>query len=496
MDKIAILGLGKTALSLIRHALDDDIYDITVIEQKERDQFEHIEKDIKFLSDEGIKFHFGTQDLDLLKSKDIVTISPGFKPDSEIIQHIIRLVEKNELQYLTDLDLFLAKLNSIKETVKAVNYVAITGTNGKTTSSELTAHLLDTIAVGNNGNPMLDFWSQSKSNKAVLELSSFQLFYSKAVNIHKFPPQAAIYLNLTEDHMDWHRDMGEYKWSKKKLFALSNTKDNSLIFNYDDAYLRELAIEFIVNKKSLNDFTENEEEKIQTNIKFFSTKEDLAMNPLLSNLDCAYLNEGSFYFRINGEVKELCKVSTTKLKGEHNYANCLASILACSDFTDIYNDEFINKLASFKAVPHRLEYISNINGKDFFNDSKATNPESAIKSLNAFDNCIAIVGGKNKNLNLDTLVRTLTIKAKFVYLIGELKDSLAEELEKLNFNSYKKISDLDEAVELALAFPENLPVVLAPASSSFDMFKSFEERGDIFKEIVLKFAAQHNKLNF
>lgn len=487
MEKIAILGLGKTALSLIRHALDDNIYNISVIEKKGRDQFEHIEKDIQFLSDEGIKFHFATQDLALVKDVNIVAISPGFKPDSEIIQYIFKLVEKDKLNYLTDLDIFLAKLHSIKDTVNAVNYVAITGTNGKTTTAELTAHLLETVAVGNNGSPMLDFCSLSRSNKAILELSSFQLFYSKTVNIHKYPPQAAIYLNLTEDHMDWHKDMDEYKWSKKKIFTLSTQNKNSLIFNYDDPYLKELAIEFLVNKKSLNDFTEKEEEKIKTKIKFFSVKENLAMNPLLSNLDCAYIADDKFCFKLNGEVKQLCELSTTKLKGEHNYANCLASILASSDFLDIYNEEFITKLKSFKAVPHRLEYISSINGKDFYNDSKATNPESAIKSLNAFHSSIAIVGGKNKNLDLSKFLETLKTKTKFVYIIGELKDTIASGLDQLNFKDYKKVSDLEEAVELASACPEAIPVVLAPASSSFDMFKSFEERGEIFKDIILRY---------
>ncbi|NQY80850.1 MAG: UDP-N-acetylmuramoyl-L-alanine--D-glutamate ligase [Candidatus Caenarcaniphilales bacterium] len=488
MEKIAILGLGKTALSLIRHALDDDIYNISVIEQKERNQFEQIEKDIQFLSDEGIKFHFGTQDLTLLDDVNIVAVSPGFKPDSEIIQHIIKLVEEDKLKYLTDLDLFLTKLHSIKDTVNAVNYVAITGTNGKTTTSELTAHLLETVAVGNNGRPMLDFWSLSRSNKAVLELSSFQLFYSKTVNIHRYPPQAAIYLNLTEDHMDWHRDMDEYKWSKKKMFALSTKKENSLIFNYDDPYLRELAIEFLVNKKSLNDFTEKEEEKIKTKIKFFSVKENLAVDPLLSNLDCAYISDNEFSFRLNGEVKELCPLSVTKLKGEHNYANCLASILAASDFLDIYDSEFTAKLSSFKAVPHRLEYVNSIDGKDFYNDSKATNPESAIKSLNAFESSIAIIGGKNKNLDLSKFLETVKTKTKFVYIIGELKDTIASGLDQLNFKDYKKVSDLEEALELASAYPAAIPVILAPASSSFDMFKSFEERGEIFKDIVLRFS--------
>jgi UDP-N-acetylmuramoylalanine--D-glutamate ligase len=237
MDKIAILGLGKTAFSLIRHALDDELYDITVIEQKERNNFKELMSQIDFLTQEGVKFHFGTQDTSLLDDVSIVAISPGFQPDTEIIQYICKLVEQDRINYLTDLDLFVTKLQDLETTVNAVRYIAVTGTNGKTTTSELTAHLLGTKAVGNNGTPFLDFWGYSRANVAVLEVSSFQLFYSKRSILERFPAQAAIYLNLTEDHLDWHRSMDEYKTSKKKLFNLSSDYENSLIFNYDDPYL-------------------------------------------------------------------------------------------------------------------------------------------------------------------------------------------------------------------------------------------------------------------
>lgn len=489
MEKVAILGLGKTALSLVRHALDDDIYNIKVIEKKERDAFGEIENKIKFLSDEGIEFHFGTQDLSLLDDVSIVAISPGFKPDSEIIQYIIKQVEEDKLSYLTDLDLFLTKLHGLQETVNAVNYVAITGTNGKTTSSELCAHLLDTVAVGNNGKPMLDFWSYSRSNKAVLELSSFQLFYSKTNSIHKYPPQAAIYLNLTEDHLDWHRDMNEYKWSKKKLFTLSTFKENTLIFNFDDLYLRQLGLEFAGNAKAMNDVTENPKDQIKTKVKFFSVEHNLAELNTMVNFDCAFLDNNELKIRNKGEVQSVCSIDDIKLKGKHNYSNCLASILAANDFMDIFSEEFKERLSSFKAVPHRLEYIASVRGKDFYNDSKATNPESAIKSINAFETPICIVGGKNKNLNLDILIETLLSKAAYVYILGELKDEIASLLEQKEFTNYKKIQDLDEAVELSLAYEGNNTVLLTPASSSFDMFKSFEDRGEKFKEAVLKHSS-------
>jgi UDP-N-acetylmuramoylalanine--D-glutamate ligase len=483
MDKIAILGLGKTAFSLIRHALDDELYDITVIEQKERNSFQELMSQINFLTQEGVKFHFGTQDTSLLDDVSIVAISPGFQPDTEIIQHICTLVEQDKIKYLTDLDLFITKLQDLETTVNAVRYIAVTGTNGKTTTSELTAHLLGTKAVGNNGTPFLDFWSYSRANVAVLEVSSFQLFYSKQSILERFPAQAAIYLNLTEDHLDWHRNMDEYKTSKKKLFNLSSDYENSLIFNYDDPYLLGLAHEFNAEKNILSEAL--------SRIKFFSSTINLNEKPELNEFDVAFLHDDFFHLRLKGKIKKICHIDSIQLKGTHNYSNVLSSLLACSDFTDVANAEFIAKLQSFKPVEHRLEFVAKINGKDFYNDSKATNPESAIKSLTAFDKCLAIVGGKDKGLDLDEFIKVLTERAEAVFIIGELSDKIADALKNQNYQNFVKVKDLEKAINAALASPQEIPVILCPASSSFDMFKNFEERGNIFKNLVLQKMNYH-----
>lgn len=487
MEKIAILGLGKTAFSLIRHALDDELYDITVIEKKGVEAFQEAASQINFLKEEGVKFHFNTQDLSLLDGIDIVAISPGFPPDSDIIQHVCKLVEEDKLKYLTDLDLFITKLQDLEKTVNALKYAAITGTNGKTTTAELTAHLLSTKAIGNNGTPFLDFWSYSRANVAVLEVSSFQLFYSKQSIIEKFPPQAAVYLNLTEDHLDWHRNMKEYETSKKKLFQLSYDYSNSLIFNYDDPYLLELARSFYREKSEINNCCDiSNKPRILSNIKLFSSTLNLSERADLMDYDLAYLEDGKFCLRLANKRKTVCSIDEVQLKGNHNYSNILAALLACSDFVDVSSESFIDRLRSFKPVEHRLEFVARINDKDFYNDSKATNPHSAIKSITAFDRCLAIVGGKNKGLDLNEFLDVLAERAEEVFIIGELSDSIADSLAMKGYQNYHKMENLEKAVEAALASPHKLPVVLSPASSSFDMFKNFEERGRIFKEIVLK----------
>jgi UDP-N-acetylmuramoylalanine--D-glutamate ligase len=226
-------------------------------------------------------------------------------------------------------------------------------------------------------------------------------------------------------------------------------------------------------------------------IKLFSSTVNLSEKPELDEFDVAFLHDDFFHLRLKGKIKKICHIDSIQLKGTHNYSNVLSSLLACSDFTDVANAEFISKLQSFKPVEHRLEFVAKINGKDFYNDSKATNPESAIKSLTAFDKCIAIVGGKDKGLDLHEFIKVLTERAEAVFIIGELSDKIADALKNQNYQNFVKVKDLEKAINAALASPQEIPVILCPASSSFDMFKNFEERGNIFKNLVLQKMNYH-----
>jgi UDP-N-acetylmuramoylalanine--D-glutamate ligase len=294
--------------------------------------------------------------------------------------------------------------------------------------------------------------------------------------------------------------MDEYKTSKKKLFNLSSDYENSLIFNYDDPYLLGLAQEFNVEKNilsqaSLEEYSDEDEEtpasKVLSKIKLFSSTVNLSEKPELNEFDVAFLHDDFFHLRLKGKIKKICHIDSIQLKGTHNYSNVLSSLLACSDFTDVTNAEFIAKLQSFKPVEHRLEFVAKINGKDFYNDSKATNPESAIKSLTAFNKCIAIVGGKDKGLDLHEFIKVLTERAEAVFIIGELSDKIADALKAQNYQNFVKVKDLEKAINAALASPQEIPVILCPASSSFDMFKNFEERGNVFKDLVLQKMNYH-----
>jgi UDP-N-acetylmuramoylalanine--D-glutamate ligase len=312
----------------------------------------------------------------------------------------------------------------------------------------------------------------------------------------------AVYLNLTDDHLDWHKDLEEYRLSKQKLFQIPETDEEqsfTWVLNYDDKVCCELG------EYGLWQLAETEQSNLD--IAFFSTKNSLvklnqyARSSAFCENGILYLakflpdavddqyggivevnEEGHYYVKI-----PLLKVSDLNLVGEHNYSNLLAGILA-ADAVGLALEKIIESLKSFTAVPHRLEFIGEHAGHKFYNDSKATNPDSANKALEAFEQSIIICGGKNKNLDLGDFINKLAQKAYAVVLIGELSQELKQGLQERNFEKFSFANDMDEAVGRALDFGKGnqLPIVLAPASSSFDMFKNYEERGEKFKQSFSK----------
>ncbi len=431
-----IAGYGKSSIAAIDFYLQNyPQVSIKVSELKSQDSFD--QEQIKIYKTRGVSFEFSKQSPEFFDSeqKTFIMISPGIPPRAPIIQAIFKLAQKPHIEYGTDFDLFTREVAS--------NYIAITGTNGKTTTTSLIAYALELEPIGNIGKPFLAF----NKNDAIhiCELSSFQLFYSQL----RFKPKIAIHLNLTEDHLDWHQDFDEYKDSKAKLF----TDDSLCVLNYDDPVTKELG-QGLANKK------------------FFSTK-----------IKADAFLEGKQIFDSDDL---LCRVEDLILVGEHNFSNILAASLALRAY-GLENFQLISALKSFKPVSHRLEYLTEISGNKIYNDSKATNPDSAIRSLEAFDKSIVICGGKNKNLDLDAFISSLKQRAFAVIAIGELQDLILTTLE--DFKNKEPAGSMEEAFTKAMTFTENndYPIVLAPASSSFDMFDSYEQRGQVFKDIALKY---------
>lgn len=415
VNSLTILGYGISARSTLDYFLTHKPnVKLKLSELKARENFQGIDD----YQAKGVEFEFGNQSLDFIAA-DFVMVSPGIPPHAPIIKQL----RETGIKMGTDLDLFMQQVSA--------QVLAVTGTNGKTTTASLLAHLFDTQALGNIGLPFLEFPKLTNQEIFVLELSSAQIFYSQLLK----PVDCSIYLNFTDDHLDWHKDLNEYREAKARLFK----HNGLLVLNQDDATCKTLA---------------------NANTQFFSTESEAN----------AYYKEGTLYL----EGSKLIDCEDLKLVGKHNYSNILAAVLAANNFS-LDRETIKTRLQSFKPVPHRLEYVASVNGHKCYNDSKATNPDSAIKALEAFDSCIAIVGGKNKNLDLSEFISVLEKKTKLVIAIGEIQ---------AQFPMAVQAQSLEAAVELALAHESNLPVVLAPASSSFDMFSGYQERGDKFKELI------------
>jgi UDP-N-acetylmuramoylalanine--D-glutamate ligase len=481
-----LLGFGKTTISTAKY-LNSNFKEakIKISELKEKENFDL--SIIEELEKTGIEFEFGKQTENFIFEKDaFIVISPGIPPKVELIQKILH----SDFDHGTDLDLFAAVLSDEQ------NYVSITGTNGKTTTTSILSHIFNSPSLGNIGTPFLEFDKEFFPNFAC-EISSFQAFYSKHFQDLKIP-KVSIFLNFTADHLDWHRDLNEYHAAKAKLFCQSEKEENYWILNFDDPKVKNLGL------------NSNFKANTKTKVCYFAT-DDISYALSESCPFVAYIKNKRLYLaQYLGDASgadlvgdaivsvndnddyfvelPLLKLEELKLVGKHNYTNILAASLAAylMKFDLSY---IIEKLEDFTPVPHRLEYIREIGNNKVYNDSKATNPDSTIKAIESFDQSILILGGKEKNLDLTEFLNRVSKKAYAVVAIGEIKDKIYNRLRELNFDKVRRAESLEEALSICVLYTDNnnYPIVLSPASSSFDMFKGFEDRGNQFKEIVLKY---------
>lgn len=495
LKRVSILGFAKSAISAIDYLLDHtEVKTIHVSELKVQDDFDQMEiarlEKKAYNKSVELAFEFSKNNINFIKDSDFIMLSPGIPPRAPVLKAIKEAGLSDLLG--TDIDLFGMAIDAEPG---EHNYVSVTGTNGKTTTTSLIAHIFDTEALGNIGTPVLSYKSlgektyglvqvdftetdkelkhetfyEDKNTPFILEISSFQAFYSTRLKA----PKVSVHLNFTPDHLDWHSSLDEYREAKEKLFLVQN-KDDFSILNYDDTNVRALA-EKLASEERLAAGKD-------TRIRFFSTDSKLDWMQ-----DSAYLDGEKLVIRKANQEHVIAEIGDLNLVGKHNYSNALAAILV-ADSLGLDHEIIADKLESFMAVEHRMEYVATIDGKKIYNDSKATNPESAIKSVDAFDKSIVIVGGKDKGLDLDAYLEVLAKKAAKVVAIGELRETFKEGLAAKGFKNTELAESLEDALKSALAEKESLPVILAPASSSFDMFKNFEVRGQKFKELVHKIA--------
>ncbi len=443
MDKVFIIGAGKSGISAGLLARRKGYSRVLISENNSSENFTEA---IQILEKNNIEFEFGKHSYELLDDFDLVVASPGVPPNSQIIKEATNRGKK-----------------IISEIEFAYQYIqnpiiAITGTNGKTTTTALIDYIFKTagiksVTAGNIGTPLSDVVDEVDSETIiVLEISSYQLD-----RIEKFKPNVAIILNITPDHIKYHGDYETYRDAKFKIFANQDEQD-LLILNFDDkeTYLA----------KSLARGT----------IAYFGLEHSEKGAYIQGNEVCLRFPDAS-----NEEV--IMKTGEIKIPGIHNLYNSLAGIIAARYF-EVKKEDIRKALMNFSGVEHRLEFVGTIDGVDYINDSKATNVDAAYYALQSYNRPIVwIAGGRSDNNDYVFLNDIVANNVKAIVAIGEARGEIFS-----NFCTMKRCyleDSLEEAVYRAKEIAEPGDIVLfSPACKSFDMFINFEHRGKVFKEIV------------
>ncbi len=392
----------------------------------------------------GVTLELGGHQDKTFIEQDLIVPSPGVPADFPQLV----LARKAGVKIWSEIELAYRFLNG--------SLVGITGSNGKTTTTALIEHILrgaglPTLLAGNIGTPLISLVEQTKKNTVtVVELSSFQLEL-----VDTFRPNVGLFLNLTPDHLDRHHTLKAYGDAKARIFE-NQTADDAAILNADDAG----AAAYAPSKPQ---------------VYWFSRKQRVAQG--------AYLRGEEVVLRIDGEDHTVLCRGEIPLAGAHNLENVLAATIA-TKLAGAGVPAIAAGVRSFAGVEHRLEFVAEINGVRYYNDSKATNVDATLKALDAFPGRILIIlGGKDKDSDYTVMQQPLREKAILALLIG----AAAEKIEKQIAGSVAidRAGTLQRAVETAAhtAHPGDI-VLLAPACASFDQFENYEQRGRIFKELV------------
>ncbi len=441
--KVSVIGAARSGLAVAKllKRLNADVFisDVKKIEEIKYVKFTTNELDLL-----GIKYEFGGHS-DRIFDCDFIVISPGVPSSADIVVKAKNMGIK-----------VLSEIEVASWFCKAP-IVAVTGTNGKTTTTSLIGFILKnagfkTIVAGNIGAPFSDFvLDVDEESVVVLEVSSFQLDH-----IETFKPKVAVLLNITPDHLDRYTSFGDYILSKFRIFK--NQKENDFaVYNYDDEIVQPYV-------ESLN------------LIKMpFSVVERLPVG--------AFIDDGYIVLKFENKEERIAKMGEIKIRGIHNVYNSLAAALAARAME--VKDEIIREsLKAFEGVAHRLEFVREINGVKFINDSKATNVNSLWYALESFDEpIILIAGGRDKGNDYSKVYDLVKKKVKLIVAIGESKEKIYNEFKTLT--NVVKVNSMEEAVKISFenAIPGDV-VLLSPACASFDMFDDYEHRGEVFKKLV------------
>jgi len=446
--KVAVLGIGISHTPLISYLYNLGA-DITAFDKSDETK---LKTTLEAFKDMDIKYSLGEGYLDNLGGFDLLFRTPGMRYD---IPQILAAKEEGT-EITSEMEVFFE--------LCPAQIFAVTGSDGKTTTTTLIYNMLKEQGYncwlgGNIGIPLLSKIDEIKdTDKVVLELSSFQLHTMTK------SPHIAVVTNVSPNHLDIHKSMDEYVFAKKNIFTHQSARDK-LVLNFD------------------NDITRGFANEAQGKVVYFSRKSNLEQG--------AMLRDDMLIYKDGESVTEIVKANDIIIPGVHNIENFLAATAAVVDYVD---SDIIKRVATtFTGVEHRIELVRELNGIKFYNDSIASSPTRTIAGLNSFkDKVILIAGGYDKKIPYDDLGPVIAEKVKCLVLIGQtapkIEKALKDETERTEKGSdipLYKCSSLEEAVQTAYSIASSGDIItLSPASASFDMFKSFEERGNKFKEIV------------
>jgi UDP-N-acetylmuramoylalanine--D-glutamate ligase len=450
--KILVVGLGKTGVALAQFLVQQGAQ-VTVTDHKSKPE---LSTQLEQLGDLPIKYELGGHSPKTFIAQDLVVLSPGVPSNLKIFDYA-------RSQGIKITGEFEFSCGFIKEPI-----IGMTGTNGKTTVAKLTEAILRESGIktwvgGANERPMVEYLrGEDRAQVVISEVSSFMLEHCD-----NFSPMNVVFTNLAENHLDRYRSMEEYVNAKRRIFKNTNQATTSIL-NADDNAVVELARDPAVQRGR---------------IFYFSRKP--ALEPQIMNIGGAVNIGDEIKVRTGPEIESF-NIKNMKMRGKHSVENIMAAILASREHGA--TREAVQKvIETFSGLPHRIEYVRKVGGVFFYNDSKATNVHAVLRALDTFDeNVILIAGGKDTNLNYEPLRNIVKRKVKTLILVGEAKERINRDLG--DFSETFLIGTFEEAVLIAYQKSRIGDVVLlSPGCSSFDMFDSFEERGDYFKELDKKF---------
>lgn len=444
--EVLVIGTGISGIGAARLLLQVGARPV-LFDGNDKLDIEEIRKKLEGV--EGIRIVLGEVPEEMKEKIDLLVISPGVPIDSPLVEEF----QKKNVPVIGEIEL-------ASQFAKG-KIVAITGTNGKTTTTTLTGDIMkayydSVFVVGNIGNPFTtEVLSTTEKSVTVAEISSFQLETTKT-----FVPEVSAILNITPDHLNRHHTMECYVETKEKI-AMNQTKDQVCVLNYEDGYTRAFG------------------EKCPAKVVYFSSRRELP--------EGIYLKGEDIYLKENGAEEKLLNIHELNLVGICNVENVMAAIVI-SRAMKVPMDVILDIVRNFHAVEHRIEFVAAKEGVDYYNDSKGTNPDAAIQGIRAMTKpTVLIGGGYDKQSEYDEWIEAFDGKVKALVLIGQTRDKIAACAKKHGVENIILADTFEEAFEVCRQQAEpGDAVLLSPACASWGMFPNYEVRGKIFKELVNK----------